>query len=67
MSKKYVHILRQEIERLNAEIDAKIICGVGYSDEARRHRMLRDVVTKVRSARAQASFWGKAARIVSLF
>lgn len=65
MSKKYVHILKQEIERLNAEIDAKIMCGVAYSDEARRHRMLREVISKVRGERL--GFWSKAARFVSLF
>lgn len=65
MSKKYVHILRKEIERLNAEIDAKILCGIGYSDEARRHRMLQEVIKKVRGERV--SIWNRAARFVTLF
>ena len=41
MSKiKLVHNLRREIKKLNSEIDLKIIKGLPYKAEARRHKFL---------------------------
>jgi DNA polymerase elongation subunit (family B) len=41
MSKiKLVHNLRKEIKKLNSEIDLKIIKGLPYKAEARRHKFL---------------------------
>ncbi len=41
MSKiKLVHSLRREIKKLNSEIDLKIIKGLPYKAEARRHKFL---------------------------
>jgi len=41
MSKiKLLHNLKKEIKRLNNDIDLKIIKGLPYKAEARRHRFL---------------------------
>ena len=38
-----IRIIRSEIDRLNAEIDLKIIRGMSYTREARRHKFLRQL------------------------
>ena len=44
----YKNAIEREIEKLNERIDSKIISGIGYSDDARRHRMLRRLMTSSR-------------------
>lgn len=37
---QYITILRQELQKVNEEIDFKIIRGEMYSSQAHKHRML---------------------------
>ncbi|MDE2041111.1 MAG: hypothetical protein KGI59_01855 [Patescibacteria group bacterium] len=43
-------IIRAEIERLNQEIDLRIIRGVSYRREARRHRFLMTQLARLNSS-----------------
>ena len=43
--------IKSEIASLNRAIDRKILRGLDYSDEARRHKMLRAQIRKVRQRR----------------
>jgi hypothetical protein len=48
---QYEKAAEVEIERLNKRIDYKILHGISYSDEARRHKMLRAQIQKARQRR----------------
>jgi len=41
-------ILRRELEALNDTIDAKIIRGLSYAREARRHKFIQSSLHKLR-------------------
>ncbi len=60
--KKLVTI-KKEIARLNDIIDRKILRGVSYREEARRHKFL----ISERRALTQASFFSKTFNLVSTF
>ena len=47
----YYKKIKSEIASLNRTIDRKILRGLDYSDEARRHKMLRAQIRKVRQHR----------------
>jgi hypothetical protein len=38
--RQYIQIVENEIAALNARIDQKILSGLGYDSEARRHKRL---------------------------
>ncbi|MFA6459039.1 MAG: hypothetical protein WCV79_01410 [Candidatus Paceibacterota bacterium] len=40
--------IRQEIDRLNQEIDLRIIRGISYAKEARRHKFLMSQLRRLR-------------------
>lgn len=71
-NKHIVRSIDQEISRLNIDIDCKILCGLGYSDEARRHRILSDAKRRIlmrKRAEKQSHvthFFMKAVRAMSL-
>ncbi len=44
-------IIENRIAAINRVIDHKILRGLDYSDEARRHKMLRTQIRKVRRQR----------------
>jgi hypothetical protein len=48
--------IESELSVLNQMIDRKILQGRDYSDEARRHKMLRGQMRKMRTRRP--SLWG---------
>jgi ribonuclease HII len=52
---QYINLLQKEVERLNKEIDFKIVHGQGYSPEAKKHRAL---LTEIRKHRVR-TFWNK--------
>ncbi len=52
---QYVKVLERQLEKLNKEIDLKIITGVNYAREAQEHAMLR---RKMRQHK-QASFFNQ--------
>ena len=62
--RRYRNIIEREIQRLNDKIDSKIVSGIGYSDDARRHKMLRRLAA---SNGRKRSFWGRAMQFVSIF
>lgn len=72
-TRTYKKIIEQELERVNVDIDLKILCGLGYSDDARRHRMLVQAKRSMERRQAerrrasQGSFMFRAARFMSLF
>ncbi|MCC6323559.1 hypothetical protein IT400_02075 [Candidatus Nomurabacteria bacterium] len=37
---QYIKILQRELERINREIDIKIIAGEAYAKQAREHKIL---------------------------
>ncbi|MEY2664720.1 MAG: hypothetical protein RIT04_528 [Candidatus Parcubacteria bacterium] len=48
MSKtKTIQMIRAEIKRLNEEIDMKIIRGISYRGEARRHKSLMSQLARL--------------------
>lgn len=56
MSKEtYLTIVQKKLERINTSIDFKILNGLNYQEEARRHKMLLDQVRKLRRKRIQSS------------
>lgn len=60
-----IRTIRVEIERLNREIDLRIIKGLSYRREALRHKFL--MAQLARLSRAQSSWFGKSLRFVSTF
>ena len=48
-----VYMISKEIRNLNKVIDHKIMKGLGYDREARRHK---DLVQKLRRVESQAAF-----------
>lgn len=60
--------LRQEIEVLNDVIDQKIIKGLSYVREARRHKSLLSSIASLRRvSRAQSGWFSKSFGLVSTF
>lgn len=60
--------LRRELEVLNDAIDRKIIKGLSYVREARRHKFLLSSIAKLRSAsRMQSSWFSRSFGFVSTF
>lgn len=72
-TKTYKKVIEQELQRINLDIDLKILCGLGYSDEARRHRMLIEAKRSMERRQAErrkaelGTFMFRAARFMSLF
>lgn len=60
---KKVAIIKKEIVKLNDIIDEKIIRGLSYRDEARRHKFLREQ----KRAIFRASFFKNPMRFISTF
>lgn len=66
MSKhRTVKILRAELERVNQEIDMRIIRGVSYAREARRHKFLLSQLRRL--APRQFTWFGRSMSFVSAF
>lgn len=64
MSKReYKIVLKKEIDQLNRKIDEKILWGLSYKQEARRHK---ELISKMRNLGKQ-SVWGRAFSLMSLF
>lgn len=65
---QYQKAIESELTTLNQTIDRKIIYGLNYSDEARRHKMLRSQIRKARARRSRMfSQFGGIARFASFF
>ena len=47
--------MRRELRELNEQIDLKIIKGLSYAREARRHRFIMDSLARVR--RENSASW----------
>ena len=60
--------LRSELEILNDQIDRKIIRGLSYEREARRHKFLLSSIARLlRSAPVGSSWFAKPFSIISAF
>ncbi len=60
--------LRRELEALNDIIDRKIIKGLSYAHEARRHKFLRSSIANLkRSTRLQSGWFARSFSSVSTF
>lgn len=58
MSKQNLEkILRRELEVLNDQIDQKIIKGLSYAREAKRHKFLLSSLANVRREARSSSGW----------
>ncbi len=66
MSKQQtVRTIRAEIDRLNQEIDLRIIQGMPYKRLSMRHRFLRSQLSRL--APQRVSWFGKSLSFVSTF
>ena len=64
MSKHHtVKILRAELDRVNQEIDLRIIKGFSYAREARRHKFLLSQLRRL--APSQFTWFGRSLSFVS--
>lgn len=58
MSKQnFEKVLRRELASLNDRIDEKIMRGLSYSVEARRHKMILSQLASIRRASRSGSGW----------
>jgi hypothetical protein len=66
MSKyKTLRVIKSELDKLNHHIDLKIIQGVPYYNEARRHKMLR---SQLQNLSLRKSSWLRGSlRFASMF
>ena len=53
--RQYVDALEQEITRINQRIDQRILSGLGYDSEARRHKRLLGLTREMK----RKTFFGK--------
>jgi hypothetical protein len=60
-----VRTIRAEIERLNQEIDLRIIKGVSYRREALRHKFLTAQLARLQPKRS--NWLGRSLSFVSMF
>ncbi|MES2213440.1 MAG: hypothetical protein V4473_01195 [Patescibacteria group bacterium] len=58
--------VRKEIEILNEQIDLKIIKGLSYAREARRHKFLVTQLSTLRPA-TRSGWFGRPLKLVSTF
>ncbi|MFA6050538.1 MAG: hypothetical protein WC761_05065 [Candidatus Paceibacterota bacterium] len=56
-----------ELERLNAEIDVKIIKGTSYRQEARRHKFLMARLAELTQPTKSPNWMQRAAHAMSMF
>lgn len=61
--KEYRIVLKKEIEKLNRKIDEKILWGLSYKEESKRHKQL---ILKMRNLGKQ-SFWTRTLSFMTLF
>lgn len=67
MSKyKTAYMIQKEIDLLNEVIDLRIIKGLSYYGEARRHKLLRAQLERV-SPHARSSWFQKSMKLASAF
>jgi hypothetical protein len=55
---QYVKVLQRQIEKLNKEIDVKILSGQNYAAEAREHALLRRKMRQHKQANFMNQLWG---------
>ncbi|MFA6554106.1 MAG: hypothetical protein WCS89_01210 [Candidatus Paceibacterota bacterium] len=60
-----IKTIRSEIERLNREIDLRIIKGLSYRQQSQRHKFL--MAQLARLSKIQSNWFGKSLSFVSTF
>ena len=51
--------LRRELENINDKIDAKIIRGLSYVQESRRHKFIVNSLNNIKKTRVSSNWFGK--------
>ena len=60
MSKQNMErVLRGELENINDKIDAKIIKGLSYVQESRRHKFIVNSLNNLKKTRVASNWFGK--------
>ncbi len=68
MSKqKLITTIHTELEKINEQIDLKIIQGLEYKREARRHKFLVSHLTQVIRGEARTSWVTRVSRMMASF
>lgn len=68
MSKQnFEKALRDELEVLNETIDRKIIKGLAYADEARRHKKILSQILEIRRKTSRSGGWFSKLALTSFF
>lgn len=58
-----IKVIKMELEKINQEIDLKIIKGVSYVRESRRHRFLMSQLRRL--SPSPMTWFGKSFRLIS--
>lgn len=61
---QYKFAIEKEIKKLNQTIDSKILSGMRYRDDARRHK---DLLRQIRKIDQKRSFFPRAFQFLTLF
>ncbi len=61
---QYKFAIEKEIKKLNRTIDSKIVSGMRYRDDARRHK---ELLQQVRKMNQKKSIWPRAFQFLTLF
>lgn len=56
---QYLHLLENELAVLNERIDRRIIAGLGYNSEARRHKRLLGLTREFRKRTLAERLFGE--------
>lgn len=68
MSKqKLITTIHTELEKINEQIDLKIIQGLEYKKEARRHKFLVSHLTQVIRGKVQRSWTSRVSHMMASF
>lgn len=59
--------IRKELDSLNWEIDLKIVKGLSYKAEARRHKFLTSQLRYLSQTGYDGGFFGRAAQMLTSF
>lgn len=62
-----IKTIQMELEKLNMEIDLKIIKGIAYGRESRRHRFLASQLSNLSRPKSNQGWIEAASQMVSMF
>ena len=59
--------LKMELKKINADIDMKIIRGLSYRKEARRHKFIMAQISSLRDFETSIDWFGRMGKLVTTF